>query len=79
MHRGNKVYVLPGRKSFHYTDDDCPVTSSILKGKKTAIVITENEARTQGYKLCIHCRKEYQEDRRERPLNILKGIFKLFS
>lgn len=79
MHKGDQVFVLPGRKTYHLTDDDCPVTASILKRKKKAKVVSEASAKAQGLKLCTHCKKEYQEDLAERPFKFFKSLFKLFS
>ncbi|MBM6618752.1 hypothetical protein [Bacillus suaedaesalsae] len=33
MHRGDEVFITKSGKYYHYFDDDCPTTSSILKGK----------------------------------------------
>jgi len=69
VHRGPYVYVTKGSRTYHYTDDDCPVTSSILKGKKPFQRITEEQAQQMGLKLCRHCAKEYREDQVERQAN----------
>ncbi|HZG88120.1 hypothetical protein [Paenibacillus sp.] len=66
MHRGDEVYITRSGKYYHYFDDDCPTTSSILKGKVQATKIKEEEAKAKGYTLCRHCAKEYAEDLRER-------------
>ncbi|MEP9408609.1 hypothetical protein ABKP09_20020 [Peribacillus frigoritolerans] len=78
MHKGNLVYVLPGGKKYHYKDDDCSYSSSIMKGTKKAKQITEDEAKRRGLTLCKSCRKEYQEDLRERPFGLIRSIFKKF-
>lgn len=79
MHKGNHVYILPGGKRYHYKDDDCPQSSSIMNGNRSALSMTEDEAKRRGLTLCKSCRKEYLEDQRERPFGIVKSIFKLFS
>lgn len=66
MHYGDKVFITRTGKTYHYKDDDCGVSSSIMKGKKAAIEITEEEAKAQGYRLCKACAKEYAEDLAER-------------
>jgi hypothetical protein len=66
MHKGEFVYITKTGRFYHYTDDDCPVYSSIKKGKKQAKRITETEAKAKGLTLCRHCKKEYAEDMRER-------------
>lgn len=66
MHRGEDVFITKSGKYYHYMDDDCPTTSSILKGKKQAQRVKEGEAKQKGYTLCRHCAKEYAEDLRER-------------
>lgn len=66
MHRGDEVFITKTGKYYHYMDDDCPTTSSILKGKKAARKIKEEEAKALGLTLCRHCAKEYAEDMRER-------------
>jgi hypothetical protein len=66
MHQGDEVFVTKTGKYYHYFDDDCPTTSSILKGKKQAQKIKETEAIEKGYTLCRHCSKEYAEDLAER-------------
>lgn len=68
MHRGDEVFITKSGKYYHYFDDDCPTSSSILKGKKQAQRIKEEEAKAKGYTLCRHCAKEYTEDLRERGL-----------
>lgn len=79
MHKGNKVFVLPSRPSYHYNDGDCPVTASILKRKKKADIVTEDQAKAAGLKLCIHCRREYEVDRIEGPHKWIKQIYKMFT
>ncbi|MDM5335088.1 hypothetical protein QUF56_17975 [Ureibacillus composti] len=66
MHYGDKVYITKSGKTYHYKDDDCGVSSSIMKGKKLAIEVTEEEAIARGYRLCRSCAKEYAEDLAER-------------
>lgn len=66
MHRGDEVFVTKSGKYYHYMDDDCPTTASILKGKIQAQRIKEADAQAQGYTLCRHCAKEYAEDLAER-------------
>ncbi|WP_153729993.1 hypothetical protein [Salinibacillus xinjiangensis] len=66
MHQGDEVFVTKLGKYYHYMDDDCPTTSSILKGKKQAQKIKEEEAKARGLTLCKHCAKEYAEDLKER-------------
>lgn len=66
MHYGDKVFITKSGKTYHYKDDDCSVSSSIMKGKKAATEITEEEAKAQGYRLCKACAKEYAEDLAER-------------
>ncbi|WP_182102728.1 hypothetical protein [Niallia taxi] len=68
MHRGDEVFITKSGKYYHYFDDDCPTSSSILKGKRQAQRIKEDEAKARGYSLCRHCAKEYNEDLRERGL-----------
>lgn len=87
MHRGDELFVTKSGKYYHYMDDDCPITSSILKGKKQAQKIKESEAKEKGYILCRHCAKEYTEDLAERKgcASVLfvgiacGGIFKMLS
>jgi len=62
MYHGPYVYVTKGSNIYHYTDDDCPVTTSIHKGRKFAEAITEEQALQMGLKLCRYCAKEYWED-----------------
>lgn len=79
MHKGNRVYVLPGGKRYHLKDDDCSYSSSIMKGNRSALLMTEDEAKDRGLTLCKSCKKEYQEDLREQPFGMIKSIFKMFS
>ncbi|GAA0482019.1 hypothetical protein GCM10008986_03520 [Salinibacillus aidingensis] len=66
MHHGDEVFITKSGKYYHYFDDDCPTTSSILKGKKQAKRVKEEDAKAMGLTLCKHCAKEYAEDKRER-------------
>lgn len=79
MHKGNHVYILPGGKRYHLKDDDCPQSSKVMNGGKSALLMTEDEAKRRGFTLCKTCKKEYQEDLRERPFGLIKSIFKMFS
>lgn len=55
MHHGSYVLLTSANaKIYHYTDDDCPIASSIKKGKRQYIQITEEEAKARGLKLCRH-------------------------
>ena len=76
MHRkGDKVFITKTGKTYHYKDDDCGVTSSILKGKRPAMEISEEEAIERGYKLCLSCAKEYREDLAERKAMGCSTVF----
>ncbi|KGX89696.1 hypothetical protein [Pontibacillus marinus] len=66
MHHGDEVFITKSGKYYHYFDDDCPTSSSILKGKKDAQKVKEEEAKEMGLTLCKHCAKEYEEDMKER-------------
>ncbi|WP_164669364.1 hypothetical protein [Virgibacillus doumboii] len=66
MHQGDEVFVTKSGKYYHYFDDDCPTSSSIMKGKKQAKRVKEEETKAMGLTLCRHCAKEYAEDMRER-------------
>lgn len=79
MHKGNHVYVLSGGKRYHLKDDDCPHSSRIMNGSRSALLMTEDEAKSRGLTLCKTCRKEYMEDQRERPFGLIRSLFKMFS
>lgn len=66
MYKGNNVFATKSGKTYHYMDDDCGVSSSIMKGRTQAEEIEESEAIERGLSLCRNCSKEYAEDRRER-------------
>lgn len=66
MHQADEVFITKSGKYYHYFDDDCPTSSSILKGNKQAQKVKEEKAIQMGLTLCKHCAKEHEEDMRER-------------
>lgn len=70
-----KVYVTGRGKTYHFSfretnrglalDDDCPVAASIIRGYTAYREMTEEEAIAKGYRPCMHCLKEYHEDKAE--------------
>ncbi|SMO32726.1 hypothetical protein [Melghirimyces algeriensis] len=62
MHTGEYGWVTEHGETIHLKDDDCPVSSAIMKGDRKARQVHIETAREEGYQICRHCWKEFQED-----------------
>lgn len=68
LHYGKTGWVTRNGKTIHLKDDDCPVSSRIMKGRVVAYEVDIEKALQSGYRICKTCWKEYQEDKLEKEI-----------